>query len=62
MVFSEEIANAYKLYQLLLFHYQKKRVDEFFELIQENLNVVNHYFQTVFRRLFLDTSNTSKMH
>ena len=49
MVFSEEIANAYKLYQLLLFHYQKKRVDEFFELIQENLNVVNHYFQTVFR-------------
>ena len=62
LVFSEEIANAYKLYQLLLFHYQKKRVDEFFELIQENLNVVNHYFQTVFRRLFLDTSNTSKMH
>ena len=49
MVFSEEIANAYKLYQLLLFHYQKKRVDEFFELIQENLNVVNHYFKTVFR-------------
>ena len=49
LVFSEEIANAYKLYQLLLFHYQKKRVDEFFELIQENLNVVNHYFKTVFR-------------
>ena len=49
MVFSEEIANAYKLYQLLLFHFQEKRVDEFFELIQENLNVVNHYFQTVFR-------------
>ncbi|ELW75003.1 IS1193 transposase [Streptococcus thermophilus MTCC 5461] len=41
MVFSEEIANAYKLYQLLLFHFQEKRVDEFFELIQENLNVVN---------------------
>ncbi|CAD0159309.1 transposase [Streptococcus thermophilus] len=49
MVFSKEIANAYKLYQLLLFHFQEKRVDEFFELIQENLNVVNHYFQTVFR-------------
>ncbi|EHE87207.1 Transposase [Streptococcus thermophilus CNCM I-1630] len=27
MVFSEEIANAYKLYQLLLFHFQEKRVD-----------------------------------
>ncbi|CAD0140223.1 protein of unknown function [Streptococcus thermophilus] len=49
LVFSEEIANAYKLYQLLLFHFQEKRVDEFFELIQENLNVVNQYFQTVFR-------------
>ncbi|EHE89462.1 Transposase [Streptococcus thermophilus CNCM I-1630] len=27
MVFSEEIANAYKLYQLLLLHFQEKRVD-----------------------------------
>ena len=49
MVFSEEIANAYKLYQLLLFHFQEKRVDEFFELIEENMSKVNHYFQTVFR-------------
>ena len=31
------------------FTIRKKRVDEFFELIQENLNVVNHYFKTVFR-------------
>ncbi len=31
------------------FTIREKRVDEFFELIQENLNVVNHYFQTVFR-------------
>ncbi|WP_270617396.1 transposase, partial [Streptococcus salivarius] len=42
-------ANAYKLYQLLLFHFQEKRVDEFFELIEENMSKVNHYFQTVFR-------------
>ena len=49
LVFSEEIANAYKLYQLLLFHFQEKRVDEFFELIEENRSKVNHYFQTVFR-------------
>ena len=48
-VFSEEFANAYKLYQLLLFHFQEKRVDEFFELIEENRSKVNHYFQTVFR-------------
>ena len=46
---SEELTDYYSLYQLLLFHFQEKRVDEFFELIQENLNVVNHYFQTVFR-------------
>jgi len=47
LVFSEEIANAYKLYQLLLFHFQEKRVDEFFELIQENLNVVNKSIKNV---------------
>ena len=49
LVFSEELADYYTLYQLLLFHFQEKRVDEFFDLIQENLNDLNHYFQTVFR-------------
>ena len=47
--FSEELANNYNLYQLLLFHFQEKRVDEFFELIEENISKVNHYFKTVFR-------------
>ena len=47
--FSEKLANYYNLYQLLLFHFQEKRVDEFFELIEENRSKVNHYFQTVFR-------------
>ena len=47
--FSEELTNYYNLYQLLLFHFQEKRVDEFFELIEENMSKVNHYFQTVFR-------------
>ena len=47
--FSEELANYYNLYQLLLFHFQEKRVDEFFELIEENVSKVNHYFKTVFR-------------
>ena len=47
--FSEELTDYYTLYQLLLFHFQEKRVDEFFELIQENLKDVNHYFKTVFR-------------
>ena len=47
--FSKELTDYYTLYQLLLFHFQEKRVDEFFELIEENMSKVNHYFQTVFR-------------
>ena len=35
--FSEELANYYNLYQLLLFHFQEKRVDEFFELYDYSL-------------------------
>ncbi|EMB99026.1 putative transposase [Streptococcus mutans NFSM1] len=47
--FSEELTDYYTLYQLLLFHFQEKRAEEFFELIEENMSKVNHYFQTVFR-------------
>jgi len=47
LVFSEELTKYYTLYQLLLFHFQEKRVDEFFDLIEENMIKVNHYFQTV---------------
>ncbi|MGZ0972981.1 ISL3 family transposase [Streptococcus thermophilus] len=49
LAFSKELTDYYTLYQLLLFHFQEKRVDEFFELIEENRSKVNHYFQTVFR-------------
>ena len=49
LVFSKELTDYYTLYQLLLFHFQEKRVDEFFDLIEENRSKVNHYFQTVFR-------------
>ena len=49
LIFSEELTDYYTLYQLLLFHFQEKRVDEFFDLIEENRSKVNHYFQTVFR-------------
>ena len=59
--FSEELTDYYTLYQLFLFHFQEKRVDEFFELIQENLKDVNHYFKTVFRT-FLRQNHISKMH
>ena len=49
LVFSEELTDYYTLYQLLLFHFQEKRVDEFFELIEEKMSKTNHYFQTFFR-------------
>ena len=49
LIFSEKLTNYYTLYQILLFHFQEKRVDEFFELIEENISKVNHYFKTVFR-------------
>ena len=47
--FSGELTDYYTLYQLLLFHFQEKRLGEFFELIEENMSKVNRYFQTVFR-------------
>ena len=33
----------------MLFHFQEKRGDDFFELIEENISKANHYFKTVFR-------------
>ncbi|EWM56819.1 transposase, partial [Streptococcus thermophilus] len=41
LVFSKELTDYYTLYQLLLFHFQEKRVDEFFDLIEENRSKVN---------------------
>ena len=36
LVFSKELTDYYTLYQLLLFHFQEKRVDEFFEMSSLN--------------------------
>lgn len=49
LVFSDELSYYYNLYQLLLFHFQEKRTDEFFGLIEDNLGIVNRAFQTVFK-------------
>ena len=46
---SPELRFYYNLYQLLLFHFQEKRVAEFFGLIQEHLEPVNAHFSRVFR-------------
>ena len=47
--FSSELRYYYELYQLLLFHFQEKRISEFFGLIHDNLDSVNASFSRVFR-------------
>lgn len=46
---SEELRYYYKLYQILLFHFQEKKSIEFFGLIEEALNGVHQVFSTVFK-------------
>ena len=46
---SEELRYYYKLYQILLFHFQEKRSIEFFSLIEEVLDGVHQAFSTVFK-------------
>ncbi|SUN29152.1 transposase IS1193D [Streptococcus agalactiae] len=46
---SPELRYYYELYQLLLFHFQEKRVDAFFGLIHDNLDTVNASFAKVFK-------------
>ncbi|MEY8436116.1 ISL3 family transposase, partial [Streptococcus hyointestinalis] len=47
--FSPELRYYYDLYQLLLFHFQEKRVESFFGLIHDNVDSVNANFARVFR-------------
>jgi len=49
LAFSDELRYYDNLYQLLLFHFQEKRATQFFELIEDHLNLVNHRFLTVFK-------------
>ena len=46
---SQELREHYKLYQLLLFHFQEKKTEHFFGLIEDTLSCVNPIFQTVFK-------------
>ena len=47
--FSPELRYYYELYQLLLFHFQEKRIEAFFGLIHDNLDRVNASFARVFK-------------
>ena len=49
LAFSEELRFYYDLYQLLLFHFQEKRSEEFYGLIEDNSHTVNPAFRTVFK-------------
>ena len=47
--YSQELRQHYDLYQLVLFHFQEKKTDYFFSLIDETISSVNPIFQTVFK-------------
>ena len=49
-----ENSQELELYQLLLFHFQEKHADYFFELIKETISSVNPIFQTIFRTFLRD--------
>lgn len=46
---SPELRYYYELYQLLLFHFQEKRIKEFLGLIHDNMDSVKASFSRVFR-------------
>ena len=52
--YSEDLRDHYELYQLLLFHFQEKHADYFFELITESISAMNPIFQTIFRSFLRD--------
>ena len=47
--YSQELRHHYELYQLLLFHFQEKQANHFFNLIEKMISCVNPIFQTVFK-------------
>ena len=52
--YSDELRKHYELYQLLLFHFQEKNSDHFFDLIEQEIAIVNPIFQTVLKTFLKD--------
>lgn len=52
--YSEELKEHYDLYQLLLFHFQEKHSQQFFELINDHSKTVNPLFVSVFQTFLKD--------
>lgn len=49
LAYFQELRQHYYLYQLLLFHFQEKQADNFFDLFEETISCLNPIFQTVFK-------------
>ncbi|AER20847.1 transposase IS204/IS1001/IS1096/IS1165 family protein [Streptococcus suis ST1] len=49
MNFSEELKFYYELYQILLFPFPEMNSKYFFQLLEDNLDLVNPAFKTVFK-------------
>lgn len=49
--YSDELKKHYELYQILLFHFQEKNSQAFFDLIQENKKTVDPLISTRFQDL-----------
>ncbi|MBM7643226.1 ISL3 family transposase [Streptococcus loxodontisalivarius] len=52
--YSDELKKHYELYQLLLFYFQEKNSQAFFDLIQEKKKTVDPLFQPVFKTFIKD--------
>ena len=52
--YSEDLKHHYQIYQLLLFHFQNKESEKFFELLEDNLKQIHPIFQTVFKTILKD--------
>ena len=52
--YSQKLREHYELHQLLLFHFQEKRADHFFGLIEDTISCVKPNFQTVFKTFLKD--------
>ena len=44
LIYSEDLKHHYNLYQLLLFHFQNKKLEKFFGLIEDNLKQIHPLF------------------
>ena len=52
--YSEDLKHHYNFYQLLMFHFQNREPDKFFELIEDNLKQFFPLVQTVFKTFLKD--------